>query len=148
MEIRRANVGDIDILVKFRKQQLIDEGIPPVDNVDEKFINYFTSALSDNNLISFLAIEDGKPIATCGLCFYTLPPSYLSSGHIAYVTNVYTVKEYRRNGVAYTLLQKIIEEAKNLGYETIRLHASSDGRPLYAKFGFVDATGFMQLSIK
>ncbi len=147
MEIRKATIADVDVLVKFRKQQLIDEGIPPVDNVDEKFANYFIPAINSNNLISFLAIEDGIPIATCGLCFYTLPPSYSSSGRIAYVTNVYTVEECRRKGIASLLLKEVIEEAKSLNYKTIRLHASSDGKPLYSKFGFLDSSGFMQLNV-
>ena len=148
MDIRNANIGDIDILVKFRKQQLIDEGIAPENNVDERFKDYFTNAISKNSIICFLAIEDGNPVATCGLYFYQLPPSYFSTGRIANIINVYTIKEYRRKGIASMLLKKVIDEAKSLNYSDIRLHASADGRPVYEKFGFVDATGFMQLSIK
>ena len=148
MDIRKATIDDAVILAKYRIQQLIDEGIaPPVENVDEKFINYFKSALTDGSLMMWIATEDGNPIANCGLCFFHLPPSFTSTGRAAYVTNVFTVKEYRRKGIATALLKTVIEEAINMDYNFFRLHASSDGRPVYSKLGFVDSTGYMHLVV-
>ncbi|BBB90933.1 MAG TPA: GNAT family N-acetyltransferase [Methylomusa anaerophila] len=148
MELRKANIADTQRLVALRKQQLLDEGITPVHNIDLELKNYFLTNLSNNTFISWVAIENNNIIATSGICFYQLPPSYTNpSGRIAYVTNMFTVKNYRRQGIASQLLKKVIEEAKNLNYNSVRLHASSDGKNLYTKIGFVDLYGYMTLKL-
>ncbi|QQO11383.1 hypothetical protein JFL75_11890 [Breznakiella homolactica] len=48
--------------------------------------------------------------------------------------------------MAAVLLEKIIAEAKSLGYTVIRLHASAMGKPLYSRYGFIESEGFMHLS--
>ena len=67
------------------------------------------------------------------------------TGRVAYVTNMYTLPEYRKQGISSHLLKLLVEEAKKLGYSLVRLHASSDGRSIYSKIGFVDTDGFMAL---
>ena len=95
-----------------------------------------------------MAIENNEIIATSGLCFYKLPPTFSNpSGQIGYVTNMYTLNEYRRRGISSKLLEKIIEEAKSLNYKILRLHSSKDGKNIYKKYGFIDHEDFMQLII-
>lgn len=59
--------------------------------------------------------------------------------------NMYTVPAYRRQGIAYTTLGLLAEEAKKQGILQISLEATDMGRALYEKFGFVDAKGEMTL---
>lgn len=146
MEYRKATPDDAEVLTELRKQQLIDEGLLAINNIDTELINYFKESLLDNSFISWLVVDDGRIIATSGLCFYKLPPSHSNlSGKNAYVTNMFTVKEYRRQGIASALLEKILEEARVRGYKVIRLHASTDGQSLYKTFGFVPSEGYMAL---
>ena len=147
MEFRRATLGDVEALVALRKQQLMDEGLSsPEKNIDSELKAYFNRALADNSFISWLALDDGVVIATSGLCFYQLPPNYANpSGNNAYVTNMLTQKAYRKQGIASALLEKILLEARSLGFTVVRLHASADGKGLYAKFGFVPTDGYMAL---
>ena len=58
------------------------------------------------------------------------------TGKIAYITNVYTRNEYRKQGIATKLLELIIDEIKYKGCKFVRLHASSEGKKLYEKIGF------------
>ena len=50
--------------------------------------------------------------------------------------NVYTVKEYRRLGVAKQLVSMSIEESKILNLAKIELMATKDGYELYKSLGF------------
>ena len=150
MIFRKADSKDVGDLIKFRKEQLVEENLKE-GRKDEKIIDnelkkYFTKNIKNNTFISWVAIEDNEIIATSGLCFYQLPPTFSNpSGKVAYVTNMYTMKEYRRRGIATTLLEKIINEAKLLDYKILRLHTSLDGKSIYMKYGFIDSDGFMHL---
>ncbi|WRS26527.1 GNAT family N-acetyltransferase [Oscillospiraceae bacterium MB08-C2-2] len=147
MDFRKATLEDVPALAELRKQQLIDEGLLPLQNIDAQLKHYFSRCLMDASFIGWLAI-DGAIIATSGLCFYQLPPSYANpSGKIAYITNVFTVKTHRRQGIASILLDKILQEVRIQGVSVVRLHASSDGKDLYAKFGFSPAEGYMALNL-
>ena len=146
IKYRKANLNDIQYLVQYRKQQLADEGEALNIDINSELSNYFISSLSDGSLISWLALDGEKIVATSGLCFYQLPPNYFNlTGRVAYVTNMYTLPNYRKRGIASRLLQFIIDEAKIQEYKVIRLHASSEGRPVYSKAGFNDSNGHMAL---
>ena len=125
---------------------MIDEGEIFVGEIDNEFVNYFTSSISDNSLISWLAVDGERIVATSGICFYQLPPTPRNpSGRNAYITNIYTLPEYRNQGIGSRLLQLVIDEGKILKYKIIRLHASADGKSIYRKAGFNDTDGYMAL---
>ena len=58
-------------------------------------------------------------------------------GHQAVVLNVFTEPAWRRRGLAASLMRHIIDWARTANIDTLVLHASDDGRPLYEKLGFV-----------
>ncbi|MDR1802570.1 MAG: GNAT family N-acetyltransferase [Treponema sp.] len=148
MEFRRANTDDINVLINLRKQQLLDEGSKAEQEIDKELGKYFSQNIANNTFISWVATENNEIIATSGVCFYQLPPNYSNpSGKVAYITNMYTKKEFRRKGIASKLLKKIIDEVRSLNYRIIRLHASVDGKNLYLKHGFSDYEGYMHLRI-
>ncbi len=148
MNYRRAEAKDISILIELRKKQLIDEGLAPINNIDAELQSYFEASLADGSLISWIAEEEGAIVATSGICFYQLPPSYLNpSGKTAYVTNMYTQDEYRRKGIASDLLSLVVEEARRQNYKVVRLHASEQGRPVYKRYGFKDSEGNMVMHL-
>ncbi|MCL2078969.1 MAG: GNAT family N-acetyltransferase [Oscillospiraceae bacterium] len=152
MEKRLAVIDDVPVMVKLRKQQLIDEELPSNPNIDtnieKQLADYFNFALADGSFISWVVENDGEIIATSGVCFYVLPPYFSNpTGQTAYVTNMYTKPEYRKKGIATELLNLVIEEAKSRGYKVIRLHTSDDGKSIYQKAGFTDSDGYMVLRV-
>lgn len=148
IEYRKATISDIQYLVQYRKQQLIDEGEIFDNDIDNELSDYFISSISNKSLISWLAVDDEKIVATSGICFYQLPPTFRNpSGKNAYITNMYTLPEYRRQGICSRLLQFVIDEAKELKYNVIRLHSSDDGKSIYRKAGFNDTDGYMALRL-
>ena len=58
-----------------------------------------------------------------------------------YVSSVYTAPEYRRRGVARTLMDNLLAHARELGVTRLILWASELGRPLYLDLGFVPSRG-------
>lgn len=148
MDYRKANIEDVKHLVELRKRQLIDEGCYSDKNIDDELERYFSTGISNEDLIVWIATEDESIIGTAGVCFFQYPPTYSNtSGKIAYITNVYTRDEYRKQGIATKLLELVVEEIKNKGCKFARLHASSQGKKLYERFGFVDVEGFMSKRI-
>ena len=148
MDFRKADTNDIPCLVEFRKQQLLDEGLAPVNNMDSELVEWFAASLSDGSLISWLAVDGDKIVASSGVCLFKFPPAYSApNGRLAYITNMYTLPEYRKQGIGSHLLGLVMNEAKALDCKRLLLHASADGRPLYEKAGFTDADGFMMMRL-
>lgn len=144
MNYRKADIKDVKQLVELRKKQLIDEGCYSDNNIDDELEKYFSSSIKNENLIVWIATEDEDIIGTCGVCFFQYPPSFFNvTGKIAYITNVYTRNKYRKQGIATKLLELIVDEIKDKGCKFVRLHASSQGKKLYEKIGFVEVEGFM-----
>ena len=98
---------------------------------------YFQKHLEDHTILSFIALDNGKIVSSCILCiFQTLPTPGCLSGKAGLLLNVYTLEEYRRKGLAYNLLSRLIEEAKGFGLGKIHLDYTDDGYHLYKKLGF------------
>jgi GNAT superfamily N-acetyltransferase len=54
----------------------------------------------------------------------------------AWILNVYAEPEYRRRGIARRLMQTMIEWCREAGFQSVSLHSSEEGRPLYQSLGF------------
>jgi GNAT superfamily N-acetyltransferase len=61
----------------------------------------------------------------------------IAEGRHAIIINVFTEPEWRREGVALLLLQRIIDWARAERLDRLVLHASEAGRSLYERLGFV-----------
>jgi len=98
---------------------------------------YLQKALSNNEFISYMAETNREAVGICELVLFKRPP-YLENpqGTEAYILNMYTVPEYRGNGLGQRLLGECIEESKKSGVKRIWMHPSEDGKRLYKKMGF------------
>lgn len=151
VKYRKANLEDLDELIRLRirfMKEAMNIDSDQNDQIMEKALrDYFSVTMLDNSFIAWLAVEDEKIIGTSGLCFYTLPPSYKNIfGQVAYIMNIYTEPFNRCRGIASTLFEKTVSEAKAMGYKKICLHATTMGLPLYIKFGFKEIKGEMVLN--
>ncbi|MDR2531416.1 MAG: GNAT family N-acetyltransferase [Oscillospiraceae bacterium] len=147
MEIkyRKANTNDIPELVRLRlefsevscnyfKLEFSDETreILRVTNAD-----YFTAGLLDGSLVVFVAEDGGKIVSTSGIMFWRhLPGPAALDGRKAVIANMYTIPEYRKQGIATELMRLQFDEAKARGVRVINLSATEMGRKLYEKLGF------------
>ncbi|MCM1569857.1 MAG: GNAT family N-acetyltransferase [Roseburia sp.] len=107
---------------------------------------YYRHALPSGEHIAYLVYDGGEFIGAGGASFYQVMPTYHNpGGRNAYIMNMYTAPGYRRQGIAYKMLDLLITEIRMRGVEKISLEATEMGRPLYEKYGFVPMGNEMEL---
>ena len=149
-ECKRATMEDIDELVRTRiivlraANKLSDDEDMSV--VDEESYAYYRRALESGEHIAYLVYDNGKFMGAGGLSFYQVMPTYHNpTGKKAYIMNMYTASEYRRQGIAFHTLDLLVNDAREQGVSQIALEATDMGRPLYEKYGFVKMEDEMEL---
>jgi len=146
---RKADVADIPRLVKLRVQQLQEEGAEPTIDLSTVLIEYFEKNIQNGSFVSWLAIYEGSIIATSGMTFIQRPPYYGNpTGYVGILSGMYTLKPYRRKGIAKRLLGLIVDEAKAYGCGLVQITASDVGAYLYHDFGFQEYHKFLQYKIE
>lgn len=147
MEFRAATAGDVETLVELRKQLVAACGAPARE-VDGELRAYFQRQLAGGSFVEWLGFDNGRAVASATIVFYEFVPSDANrSGIRGYITNMYTAPEHRGKGIATFLLGKLAEEARARGVKRLWLHAAEMGRPVYLKFGFREANGFLELNL-
>ena len=149
MQIRKATQDDMDSLADNRLEFvcLIGDIQDPAE-FRSKTKEYLQKHMEDHSLLSFIAVDEGKIVSSGILCIYeTLPIPSCLSGKCGLLLNVYTHKDYRRQGLAANVLTELIAEARQLGVGKIQLSYTDDGFPLYKKLGFETLDREMVLKI-
>lgn len=142
MNIRKATIDDIDILIKLRLDFLLaDIGNLTADEetaIRTQLATYFTKHIN-HNFIAILAETDNNVVSTAFLAISERPanPAFIT-GKTGTLLNVFTYPKYRRMGFSTKAICQIIDEAKQLGVSSIDLSATQDGKPLYEKLGFIE----------
>ena len=152
MEIRKANINDIDKLVHLRLMMRIEREKRNSINVSardtdlitnniEQFKQvtreYYLDHIKDESFISYICIDGDAIVATSGLCFCYVPPTFNNiTGKVGYIMNMYTIPSYRRNGIAFLLLDVLMKNVKELNCKEVVLSASEMGKNLYINYGF------------
>ena len=150
MQIKKTNQNDIEALMEIRLEMLrvvngLDENVAfdkiLVDTSREYFLN--------GDQTTVLAM-DGDRIAGCASISYIwiMPTFSHPSGKRAHLMNVYTRKEYRRQGVAQKMVEFLIDDARAHGATEISLDATEMGKPLYKSLGFEENAAGMALLLK
>ena len=149
-EYKRATVENIDELVRTRII-VLRAANKLSDNVDMSVVEqesfaYYKRALETGEHIAYLVYDNGTFVGAGGVSFYQVMPTYHNStGKKAYIMNMYTVPEYRRQGIASYTLDLLVRDAREQGVSQIALEATDMGRPLYERYGFVKMENEMEL---
>ena len=144
MIYRKATVADIPYFVKTRRILLKREEDRSIDRLLEEF---FTDAFSDA-MIAWVAEDDGQVIATVCICICPLVPRFDNpSGKVAYLTNMYTSPDYRRQGVASCLMREVLSDAERQGIKSILLNSTDMAVSIYERLGFAKSESYYVLSI-
>lgn len=141
---RRLCADDLSIFIWMRLNQLQEEGAEPTIDLEPHLWEYYLKHLKDNTFVSWLAIDGDRIVGTSGMSFVEKPPYYsCPSGKIGLLSSMYTIKEYRRHGIAKELLDKVVQEAKDYGCGMVQITASDIGVLLYTEFGFKKNGNYM-----
>lgn len=147
---KKATLENIEELVQtriivLRAANKLAEDVD-MSMVEHESYAYYKRALETGEHIAYLVYDNDKWIGAGGVSFYQVMPTYHNpNGKKAYIMNMYTTPEYRRQGIAIHTLDLLIKAVKEQGVSQIALEATDMGRPLYEKYGFVNMKDEMEL---
>ena len=146
---RIATKDDIDLLMESRLETLkVVNSLEPGYQFSPDFVDNSRTYFQNGNQTTVLALAGETVIGCASMCYINIMPTFShSTGKRAHLMNVYTNSQYRRQGIAYHMVNMLIEEAKEKGVTEISLDATQSGRALYQKCGFVDSTECMVLNV-
>jgi len=140
IKIRTATKDDIEDLMNVRQEMLrIVNNLPDSETFDTTLIEQFRNYFLNGNQTTVIAVDKNKIVGCATISYISIMPTYSHpTGNRAHLMNVYTNKNYRRQGIAKQMVSMLIEEAKSKGATEISLDATEDGRPLYKSLGFTE----------
>ena len=88
--------------------------------------------------LGWISSDDQVPVASAGMLILDWPPHpFDPTGETrAYLLNVFVDPAYRRRGLARSLVDLCMAEARRRAIRVVSLHASREGAPLYEHLGF------------
>ncbi len=138
--IRRATLEDTAIIVHQRVGMFTDMGIDPAltQAMAAPFTRWLTERMNNGSYLGWLAVVDGQVVSGVGLWLLEWMPSPLAPDQMrGYILNVYTEREYRKQGIARALMEATLAYCVEQKIRVALLHASKEGRPIYEALGFV-----------
>jgi len=146
--IRPATLADSAALVRHRCEMFSDMGSLRADAYDElasATAAYYAEAMPTGEYVAWVVCPADQPeliVAGGGMQLRRILPRPTHDGFIlppgpqGLIVNVYTEKEWRRNGLAELIMSTLIEWSKSNDVTSLVLHASQMGQPIYQRLGF------------
>ena len=145
---RTMTENDLETFIGMRIAQLREEGATEDLDLVPALKDYYHRHMADGTFISWLATDGDRIVGTSGMSFVEKPPYFGGpTGKIGLLSSMYTDPAYRRRGIAKELLRRVTEEARACGCGAVQITASDLGTLLYADFGFVKNSNFMQYKL-
>ena len=146
-EYRIATNDDIELLMQSRLEMLrVVNNLDDSYEYDEELKNCSRDYFLNGDHTTVLVLDEEKVIACASMSYMWIMPTFSHpTGKRAHLMNVYTNKDYRRQGIARKMVNMLIEDAWNKGATEISLDATQLGRPLYESLGFENNTECMNL---
>lgn len=130
MQIRKATTADARtiteelLLPSFRADERLD---PEFNELDEEGVaaagcEYW---LDDEDRVLFVAEADGTLVAHISAGIVETPPIY-KRGPRTHIDGLYVKQDYRRQGVATSLIERVAEWAKTKGCDTLGVAAHKE----------------------
>jgi len=149
--IRSASLADIPEILRQRRRMYEDmhyNDPQTLDAMASLSSSYLETAMADGSFRAWLAAAGDRVVAGGAVVISPWPAHpYDLECRRATILNVYTDPEYRRRGIARTLIQTIIAWCQREGFARVTLHASNDGRHLYESLGF-EPSNEMRLNLR
>ena len=140
MIIKRFQASQAEEVAELIKRNLLEitsKHYPP------KYVASLIQSLSSTQILNkavtqyiFVAIKGGKAVGTGSLANFGTPetPSY-------YGTAIFVALEFHRKGIGRQIMQKVEEQALELGADKITVRAAVNARGFYNKLGYTYRDG-------
>ena len=136
-----TDLSDLEELVDMRMKFLLDMHPTNDKTVIEKAykenMKYLEEMIKQELYIGYLGSINGLNVCCGGLLLYKLPPLINKFNRVqGHVLNIYTIPEYRNQGIGLQLIEYIKTSAKETGINRLFLNSTVIGEGLYKKCGF------------
>ena len=144
-KIRSATSMDAGTIAQHRRAMFADMGKRDVSRLDQMAAAtrpWIERKITAGEYQGWLAVgPDGSIVAGLGLWLIEWQPTIADlSGRRGMILNVYTELAHRRLGIARLLMKSALDWCRENRINVVILHASDEGRPLYAALGFKPTT--------
>jgi ribosomal protein S18 acetylase RimI-like enzyme len=141
LTIRRATPDDAPAIARHRRLMFEAMGFTDparLDAAETAAVPWITDRIAREEYLGWLAVTaDGFAASGAGLWVREFPPGPRDMcGRRGYIFNVYTYPDFRRRGLARTLVCRALDWCRDSGINSVTLHASHDGQPIYEAIGF------------
>lgn len=150
IEYRIAASEDMELLMGSRLEMLrVVNDLPEAYEFDTVLERESRDYFAAGDQTTILAMEQGEVIGCATLCYLRMMPTFSHpTGKRAHLMNVYTREQYRRQGIAARMVERLIQEARARGVTEISLDATESGRLLYERLGFTVSQECMVLNLQ
>ncbi len=158
--VRRATGADLAVIVRHRRRMFEDMGQgaasdpsyrdpAALDAMQAATEPFLAAGLRDGSYQGFLVEDErGDVVAGGGVAMLPFQPQPRDpTPRRAFIINMFTEPAHRRRGLARRLLETMLAWCREQGLHTVSLHASDEGRALYASLGF-QPTNEMRLKLR
>ena len=138
--VRRATVDDLPLLLRYRRAMAEEMNAPDpaaVDRMIAALEPYLRVAMPGGRWRAWIAEPGG-----CGAVEIVqwVPGRLDPTPRRAWIHSVYVQPSLRRRGIGRQLTQTMVAWCREQGFQSVYLHASEEGRPLYESLGFEPST--------
>lgn len=149
-EIERAGPSDDGVLAEHYLGLWQGYGVPPghlLPDARRRVLAFLGEARTDMEFGGFVGRTEGMVVASacCGVRRSPYPEVILPEHRkVGYVWSLFVDPRHRRRGLARRLTEACLAHLRAIGCQTVLLHSSEAGRPLYRTLGFA-ATSELRL---
>jgi hypothetical protein len=141
IQFHKAGINDLQLLIDsridFLKDYWGDQSKELEDNLREQLKLYFEKVVTAGDYICWYATIKNEFAGVGGIVIMQRPGSFRApQGISGYIMNMYTVPKFRKQGIAGTILSKLMASGIEEHVQFFELHATKDGEPVYIKAGF------------
>ena len=141
LTIRPGTADDAETIAAHRRAMFSEMGYrdeAALDAMTTTFLPWLRPRMTNAEYLAWLAIgPDGSIVAGLGLWLMDWPPHMIGPGaRRGNILNVYTERQFRRQGIARRLMDIALDWCRANGIRAVILHASDDGQKLYEQLGF------------
>lgn len=149
MNIRLAESKDIDQLIRMRWDNTIEFDESKINSsyndFEKECRSFLETAIQGDQWYIWIAEQDGIVISHIYIeLIQKVPRPGRTTYPFAFMTNVFTLKEYRNKGIGSRLLFTINNWVNENNYEFIIVWPSDESINYYKKNGYVHGTELME----
>lgn len=141
LQTRTATPADAALIASHRRAMFASMGgfdDSVLDTLRRASEPWTARMIEAGRYLGWMIFDDQQPVASAGLLILDWPPHpFDPSGETrAYLLNVFVDPGWRRKGLARSLIELCLDEARRRNIRVVSLHASREGAPLYEHLGF------------